>query len=53
MVWRRPAYDRVMSLLQLPGAELYYETKGQGVPVVLVHGYALDARMWDDQVPTR
>lgn len=35
----------------MPGGELYYEAEGDGVPVVLVHGLALDARMWDDQVP--
>jgi 3-oxoadipate enol-lactonase len=40
-----------MPTLQVPGGELYYEVEGKGVPVVLVHGLALDARMWDDQVP--
>ena len=35
----------------MPGGELYYEAGGAGVAVVLVHGLALDARMWDDQVP--
>jgi pimeloyl-ACP methyl ester carboxylesterase len=37
--------------LQVPGAELYYEVEGDGTPVVLVHGHALDTRMWDDQMP--
>jgi 3-oxoadipate enol-lactonase len=46
-----PTYDRLMPILQVPGGELYYEVEGDGVPVVLVHGLALDARMWDDQVP--
>jgi 3-oxoadipate enol-lactonase len=40
-----------MTVLHVPGGELYYEVSGDGVPVVLVHGHALDARMWDDQVP--
>ena len=40
-----------MAVLQVPGGELYYEIDGDGVPVVLVHGHALDAHMWDDQVP--
>jgi 3-oxoadipate enol-lactonase len=40
-----------MAVLEVPGAELCYEVEGDGVPVVLVHGHALDARMWDDQVP--
>jgi pimeloyl-ACP methyl ester carboxylesterase len=39
------------SVLRVAGGELYYEAEGDGVPVVLVHGLALDARMWDDQVP--
>jgi 3-oxoadipate enol-lactonase len=40
-----------VAVLSVPGGELYYEAEGDGVPVVLVHGLALDARMWDDQVP--
>jgi 3-oxoadipate enol-lactonase len=40
-----------MAILQVPGGELYYELEGQGTPVVLVHGHALDFRMWDDQMP--
>jgi pimeloyl-ACP methyl ester carboxylesterase len=40
-----------MAVLQVPGGKLYYEVEGDGVPVVLVHGHALDLRMWDDQVP--
>jgi pimeloyl-ACP methyl ester carboxylesterase len=40
-----------MASLQVPGGELYFEVEGAGIPVVLVHGLALDARMWDDQVP--
>jgi len=46
-----PEYDRVVAVLRVPGGELYYEAEGDGVPVVLVHGLALDARMWDGQVP--
>jgi 3-oxoadipate enol-lactonase len=40
-----------MAVIEVPGGELYYEVEGEGVPVVLVHGHALDSRMWDDQVP--
>jgi pimeloyl-ACP methyl ester carboxylesterase len=40
-----------VAVLRVPGGELYYEAEGDGVAVVLVHGLALDARMWDDQVP--
>lgn len=39
-----------MAVLRVPGGELYYEAESEGVAVVLVHGLALDARMWDDQV---
>jgi pimeloyl-ACP methyl ester carboxylesterase len=34
---------------KLDDATLYYEIAGAGPPVVLIHGFALDARMWDDQ----
>ncbi len=33
------------------GARLYHESAGRGEPVVLIHGFTLDTRMWDDQVP--
>lgn len=31
------------------GTRLYYEIAGDGLPVVLIHGFSLDCRMWDDQ----
>nr|ADP09442.1 hydrolase [uncultured marine crenarchaeote E6-3G] len=30
-------------------ATIYYEIAGEGDPLVLVHGFTLDTRMWDDQ----
>ncbi len=30
-------------------ALLYYEMAGSGEPIVLIHGYSLDTRMWNDQ----
>lgn len=33
------------------GSRLYYESAGRGEPVLLIHGFTLDTRMWDDQVP--
>ncbi len=32
-------------------ARLNFEVTGVGPPVVFVHGFTLDRRMWDDQVP--
>ncbi len=29
--------------------KLYYETMGEGHPLVLLHGGYMDRRMWDDQ----
>ena len=37
--------------LPVPGADLSFEVDGSGPAVVLVHGFSLDGRMWDDQVP--
>ena len=37
-------------VLALPGARLAYQVTGAGPAVVLVHGFGLDLRMWDDQV---
>jgi pimeloyl-ACP methyl ester carboxylesterase len=31
--------------------ELYYEDQGAGTPVVLVHGWPLSRRSWENQVP--
>lgn len=40
-----------MSTLEVSGGRLHYEVTGSGPPVVLVHGLALDVRMWDAQLP--
>ena len=31
------------------GTRLYFEIAGSGQPLVLLHGFTLDTRMWDDQ----
>ena len=31
------------------GTRLFYEIAGEGEPLVLIHGFTLDTRMWDDQ----
>ena len=33
-------------VVRVPGAELWVELTGKGPPVVLIHGFTLDARMW-------
>ena len=35
--------------LDIDGSSLYYEEVGAGNPVVLLHGFSLDCRMWDAQ----
>ena len=34
---------------EVNGTRLYYELAGEGDPIVLIHGFTLDTRMWDDQ----
>ena len=39
-----------MSLIDLGSSTIYYESKGTGDPVVLIHGFSLDRRMWQPQI---
>ena len=41
--------DRESGMASVNGTRLYYETAGTGEPVIFVHGFTLDTRMWDDQ----
>lgn len=34
---------------EVNGTRLYYEMAGEGDPLVLIHGFSLDRRMWDPQ----
>lgn len=36
--------------LETNGARIYYEVEGKGAPLVLIHGWSLNLRMWDLQV---
>jgi pimeloyl-ACP methyl ester carboxylesterase len=33
------------------GIRIVYEIQGEGRPLVLIHGWSLNLRMWDEQVP--
>jgi len=35
---------------EVNGTRLYYETAGNGFPLVLIHGGLMDRRMWDGQI---
>ena len=39
-----------VATIQTNGAELYYERKGQGEPLLLVHGLLFSAESWRDQL---
>lgn len=39
----------VMPTARVNNTNIYYETRGQGNSLVLLHGFALDTRLWDEQ----
>ena len=34
---------------EINGGRIYWEAAGEGEPLVFIHGFTLDTRMWDDQ----
>lgn len=40
---------KVSGIAEVNGTKLYYEMKGKGRTIVLIHGGLVDSRMWDDQ----
>ena len=38
-----------MQFIDLPDGELYYESKGSGIPLLFLHAGIADSRMWDEQ----
>lgn len=43
------APKRESGYVEVDDGRLYYEMAGTGTPVVFLHAFALDTRMWDDQ----
>ena len=41
--------SRQSGYVEVPDGRLYYETAGSGQPLVLLHAFTLDTRMWDAQ----
>ena len=46
----RQSMEREGASAEVNGTRLYYEVTGAGQPLVLIHGFTLDRRMWDDQI---
>jgi 3-oxoadipate enol-lactonase len=44
-----PTMTPTSGFIEIEGVKIYYETMGKGHPVVLIHGGAIDSRMWDSQ----
>jgi pimeloyl-ACP methyl ester carboxylesterase len=40
-----------MQTVDVNGIQLAYERRGEGTPLVLLHGYPLDHHLWDEIVP--
>jgi 3-oxoadipate enol-lactonase len=40
-----------MDSIEINGIRLAYGRRGKGTPLMLLHGYPLDHRLWDDVVP--
>lgn len=37
-------------LAQINGADIFWELHGEGPPIVFIHGFTLDHRMWEPQI---
>lgn len=44
------ARGRASGFAEVNGTRLYYESRGRGPAVILIHGGLVDSRLWDDQV---
>jgi pimeloyl-ACP methyl ester carboxylesterase len=43
--------DPVTGFVDVPGGRLWYEARGQGTPLVLIHDGLLSSETWDEQAP--
>jgi pimeloyl-ACP methyl ester carboxylesterase len=48
--WQLSGYPSGMPTRLINGVNLFYQDRGRGSPVVLVHGFPLDSRMWEAQI---
>src|SRR5258707_14196641 len=50
--WQRTLNPRpgVLKTILHQSLPLFYRVEGTGLPVVLVHGFAEDSRVWDSQI---
>jgi pimeloyl-ACP methyl ester carboxylesterase len=44
--------DQQEGIAEVNGTRLYYECTGSGHPLILIHGFTLDSRMWKNQFET-
>jgi hypothetical protein len=42
--------DEIISgVVDIGKCKIHYDMKGEGIPLIMIHGGFLDKRMWDDQ----
>jgi 3-oxoadipate enol-lactonase len=49
--WSGNTKEKRMEKINVNDIELAYERRGKGTPLVLLHGFPLDHRLWDEIVP--
>src|ERR1700730_723312 len=41
--------ETVINFCDIPDAKLYYKIMGAGPPIIFIHGFCLDHRIWESQ----